>query len=208
MALSTSADERVVHVQGHGGGCGDDPRATVTETATTVTIRVQQRLSGDAACPAMARIDNLRVRLSVAADGRALIGQTPPRWPRSGSMARPRVPRRRRACAPRTPASPFVPRASGWRGVRARHGALSGGRRTVTATLARPNSPSLPPLGARSPSALSRKAGSAARSPKRTVPRIRTRGGAGARSGCDLTAGGVPDRKLPRIDRSARCCYS
>ena len=54
-------------VQRAGGGCGHDPRATVTETASTVEIRVRQLVPADLSairCPAMARIDMLRVRLS------------------------------------------------------------------------------------------------------------------------------------------------
>ena len=66
-------------LQGLGGGCGHDPRATATETASTVEIRVRQLMPADLSaikCPAMARIDVLRVRLSAPIAGRALVRQS------------------------------------------------------------------------------------------------------------------------------------
>jgi hypothetical protein len=78
VVLSVSADGRVLHLQAVGGGCGTDPRTIATETASAVTVHVQQRVAVDAAvgCPAVARIDELRVRLSAPIAGRALIGQS------------------------------------------------------------------------------------------------------------------------------------
>jgi hypothetical protein len=79
VALSVSADGRMLVVQGLGGGCGHDPRASATETASTVEIRVRQLVPADLSgvrCPAIARIDILRVRLSAPIAGRALIGQS------------------------------------------------------------------------------------------------------------------------------------
>jgi hypothetical protein len=79
VVLSVSPDGRVLVVQGLGGGCGHDPRATATETASTVEIRVRQLVPDDLSavrCPAIARVDVLRVRLSAPIAGRALIGQS------------------------------------------------------------------------------------------------------------------------------------
>ncbi len=194
VALSTSADERVVHVQGHGGGCGEDPRATVTETATTVIIRVQQRLSGDAACPAMARIDDLRVRLSAPLGGRALIGQTL-RDAAVGLDGPPGVPR---VVGMRAADARFALRAQGFRVRGVEHGTVrSEAEAYGTVTLAGPIHP-IPPL---KPvrfrtvvkggigSALAERTGRVIRTERRWREVWR-----------DLTAGGVPRRKLPRID--------
>jgi hypothetical protein len=79
VVLSVSRDGRVLVVQGLGGGCGHDPRATVTETASTVEIRVRQLVPDDLSairCAAIARVDVLRVRLSAPIAGRALAGQS------------------------------------------------------------------------------------------------------------------------------------
>jgi hypothetical protein len=79
VVLSVSGDGRVLIVQGLGGGCGHDPRATVTETASTVDIRVRQLVPDDLSairCPAIARIDVMRVRLSMPIAGRALARQS------------------------------------------------------------------------------------------------------------------------------------
>src|SRR5688572_1745028 len=62
VALSVSEDGRVLVVQGRGGGRGHNPRATMTETASTVEIRVRPLVPADLSairCPAMARIDTL-----------------------------------------------------------------------------------------------------------------------------------------------------
>ena len=47
VVQSVSADGRVLVVQGAGGGCGHDPRAIVTETASAVRIRVLQLVPAD-----------------------------------------------------------------------------------------------------------------------------------------------------------------
>ena len=193
VALSTSADERVVHVQGR-GGCGDDPRATVTETATTVTIRVQQRLSGDAGCPAMARIDELQVRLSGPLDGRALIGQTL-REAVVGLDGPPAVPH---VVGMRAEDARFALRAQGFRVRGVDDGTVrSQAEAHGTVTLAGPIHP-IPPL---KPvrfrtvvkggigNALAERTGRVIRSERRWREVWR-----------ELTAGAEPPRKLPRID--------
>jgi hypothetical protein len=79
VVQSVSADGRVLVVQGLGGGCGHDPRAIATETASAVVIRILQLVPADMSairCAANARIDVLRVRLSAPIAGRALIGQS------------------------------------------------------------------------------------------------------------------------------------
>ena len=91
VVLSVADGGRILHIQGRGGGCGVDPRATATETLSTITIRVQQRIPDSDACTAMARIDDLRVRLLDPIDGRRLIGQSL-RDPAIGLDRRPRVP--------------------------------------------------------------------------------------------------------------------
>lgn len=94
VVLSASADGRVLRVQG-GGGCGHDARATATETASTVAIRVQQLVPAQPSrvpCHAIARIDDLRVRLSAPIAGRPLIGQSL-RGAAIGLSGHPRMPR-------------------------------------------------------------------------------------------------------------------
>jgi hypothetical protein len=190
VALATSADERVVHLQGLGGGCGDDPRATVTETATTVRIRVQQRLSGAAGCPAIARIDDLRVRLAARLDGRALIGQTL----RTAATGR-AVPH---VVGMRAEDARFALRAQGLRVRGVEHGAVrsqTAARGTVTLAGPIHPMPPLEPVGFRTVA----RGGIGSALAERTGRVVRTDKG-WRRIWRDLTAGGVPARRLPRID--------
>jgi len=79
VVQSVSVDGRVLIVQGAGGGCGHDPRAILTETASAVRVRVLQLVPADLShirCAAIARIDVLRVALSTPIAGRAVIGQS------------------------------------------------------------------------------------------------------------------------------------
>ena len=194
MALSTSADERVVHIQGLGGGCGDDPRATVIETATTVTIRVQQRLTGAAGCPAMARIDDLHVRLSAPLDGRALIGQTL----RDAAVGLDGPPAAPHVVGMRAEDARFALRAQGFRVRGVEDGTVrSQAEARGTVTLGGPVHP-IPPLKpvrfrtvARGGigSSLAERTGRVIRTDRRWREVWR-----------ELTAGGVPRRKRPRID--------
>jgi hypothetical protein len=194
VALSTSADERVVHIQGRGGGCGNDPRATLSETATTVTIRVQQRLTGAAGCPAMARIDDLHVRLSAPLDGRALIGQTL-RDAAVGLDGPPAVPH---VVGMRAEDARFTLRAQGFRARGVEDGTVrSQAHANGTVTLAGPIHP-IPPLKpvrfrtvAKGDlgNALGERTGRVVRTERRWRELWR-----------ELTAGAMPRRKLPRID--------
>ncbi|HVW17019.1 MAG TPA: PASTA domain-containing protein [Solirubrobacteraceae bacterium] len=66
------------------GGCEDDPRVTVHETATAVGIGVTVRDRGgpDVACPAIAVLARRTVRLSAPLEGRRILGWTA----RAGAM--------------------------------------------------------------------------------------------------------------------------
>jgi hypothetical protein len=80
VVQSVSPDGRMLVVRGHGGGCGHDPVAIATETASSVRIRVLQLVPADMSairCAAYTRVDVLRVRLSAPIGGRAVIGQSP-----------------------------------------------------------------------------------------------------------------------------------
>jgi hypothetical protein len=78
VLLRVSPSGRVLVVQARGGGCGRDPRATVTERPGTVEIRMQQRVPADpeTVCPLIARIDTMRVRLRSPIAGRRLVRQS------------------------------------------------------------------------------------------------------------------------------------
>src|SRR6476620_3331239 len=78
VVLRVSPSGRVIVLQALGGGCGRNPRAAAHETRSTVAINVTQAVPDEpnAACPAIARIDTLRVRLASPINGRALVGQS------------------------------------------------------------------------------------------------------------------------------------
>jgi hypothetical protein len=78
VVLTVSPSGRVLVVQAIGGGCGHDPFATVAETRDAVRLHVRQLVPDDpnAICPAIARIDIMRVRLSSPIAGRRLERQS------------------------------------------------------------------------------------------------------------------------------------
>ena len=78
VVRSVSSSGRALVLEALGGPCGRAPRATVTETATTVEIRVQHRVPVDLSAIRCAapEPDILRVRLSAPLGGRVLIGQS------------------------------------------------------------------------------------------------------------------------------------
>jgi len=208
VVLSVSADRRVLHLQAIGGGCGTDPRTTVTETVSAVTVHVQQRVAVDAAvaCPAVARIDELRVRLSAPIAGRALIGQS-----LHEAQIRPeqhlRVPR---VVGLRAEDAAFALRAQGVRVRGLKHGTVGAQRSSprmpnwhaqTTVTLMSAESPStIPPLrpvafrtvaAGGIASAFDRRTGLLVRSERRWRGLWR-----------QLTAGDEPPREPPRVDFS------
>ena len=183
VVLSVSADGRVLRVHGRGGDCDKDPRAAATETPAAVTVHVQHLVPVDAhvACPAIARIHELRVRLSAPIAGRALIGQSL-RDPDIGLDGRPRVPR---VVGLRAEDANFALRAQGFRVRGLRQGTVAG-QHPMPRTPAQPTRTTVTLSSAPAPSALP---------PLRPV-RFRT-----------VAAGGIAssfDRRTSLIVRSGR----
>lgn len=93
VVKSVAADGRSLVLYSVHGGCDATPRASVTESADAVEIRVQHPApQSEGPCPAIAVYEKLRVRLQDPIGGRDLVGQSLNVAP-LGTPGRERMPR-------------------------------------------------------------------------------------------------------------------